>query len=171
MILVVLCDFLPLFQDYYCQWFYWQPLNVSNIQAKSWLSQNALETQRQKASWDGKEKVQREGQKLKSQHGDKRPPFHVYCHWASRGLGGFCGAGGCWVVSTVQDPGDQYTSVWPPLPHSSSPIEGPILLFCHFCCWLLHCSYVTSWSNYMQIKNIFFFKTMLKKSNSLYWRF
>lgn len=27
---------------------------------------------------------------------------------------------------------------------------------------LLHCSCATSWSNYVQIKNIFFFKTMLK---------
>lgn len=94
--------------------------------------------------------------------GIQRSPFHVYYLWASRGLGGFCGVGGCWVVGTVQDTGDQNTPSLTPLPHGSRPLEGPTLLFCHFSCYCSHCSYATSWSNYMQIKNIFFFKTMLK---------
>lgn len=93
----------------------------------------------------------------------KSPPFHVYCHRASRGLGGCCGAGGCWVVCTVQDPGDQHTPSLTSSLTRQPPHRRAHLLFCHFsCCWLLHCSYATPWSNYMQIKNIFFFKTMLK---------
>lgn len=94
--------------------------------------------------------------------GIQRSPFHVYYLWASRGLGGFCGVGGCWVVGTVQDTGDQNTPsltsspTRQPTPRRAHPAFLSLLLL------LFHCSYATSWSNYMQIKNIFFFKTMLK---------
>lgn len=94
--------------------------------------------------------------------GTQKLPFHVYYLWASRGSGGFCGAGGCWVVSRVQDTGEQNTPsltsspTWQPNPRRAHLAFLSLLLL------LLHCSYATSWSNYMQIKNIFFFKTMLK---------
>lgn len=94
--------------------------------------------------------------------GIQRPPFHTYYLWDSRGLGGFCGAGGCWVVwaecrtletrthPVISCPTRQL------IPGRAHPAFLSLLLS------LLHCSCATSWSNYVQMKNIFFFKTMLK---------
>lgn len=98
---------------------------------------------------------------VKPQHGATEAALPRLLPLGQQGLGGFCGAGGCWVVGTVHGTGDQNTPSLASSPtRQPSPRGHPALL--SLLLLLFHCSYATSWSNYMQIKNIFFFKTMLK---------
>lgn len=72
--------------------------------------------------------------------------------WGGRLLGGGHSAGHWRPEHTQSDS----SPTRQPTPRRAHPAFLSLLLL------LFHCSYGTSWSNYMQIKNIFFFKTMLK---------